>query len=269
MQLAQALRVEPREAGAARLDRRADPLQHASRRSHSSATPAGSGATSRSAGQRASASPSRSPARTPYVSAAAEASPISCSRPASGASATGPAASASRPPAATASSKRGIGRRRSRRTHVRTPVATARTDVQPDFRCVAVQAEVERGDPLSFSPHHARSRPRPSPARPGRGGCRRHPPHHAGGHRHLGNLHGRPALPDRLRRQLGERRRRGGQSRPGPTPSRSRSSPRPSTTASPGSRRRCSRARPALPATCSRSRTAAPSATSPCAETRR
>ena len=48
-----------------RLDRRADALQRASSRSHASATPAGSGATSRSVGQRASASPSRRPARTP------------------------------------------------------------------------------------------------------------------------------------------------------------------------------------------------------------
>ena len=52
-------------------------------------------------------SPSRSPARTPCASAAAEASPISGSRPGSGASATGPRASSARPPAATERAKRG------------------------------------------------------------------------------------------------------------------------------------------------------------------
>ena len=83
------------------------PSSAASTRSHWSATPAGSGETSFSAGQRASASPSRSPARTPWASAAAEASPISGSRPGSGASATGPRASSARPPAATERAKRG------------------------------------------------------------------------------------------------------------------------------------------------------------------
>ena len=54
-------------------------------------TASGSGGTSRSSGQRDSASPSRMPAITPKASAGAEASPTICSRPASGASATGSA----------------------------------------------------------------------------------------------------------------------------------------------------------------------------------
>jgi hypothetical protein len=52
-----------------------------SSRSCASATPAGSGGTSRRPGQRASASPRRIPARTPNASAAAEASPTTGSRP--------------------------------------------------------------------------------------------------------------------------------------------------------------------------------------------
>ena len=105
---AQAARLENHACpgGRTRRPRRCPPGAR-SAASHASATPAGSGGTSRSVGQRASASPSRSPARTPKASAAAEASPMRCSRPGSGASATGPAASTSRPPAATASSKRG------------------------------------------------------------------------------------------------------------------------------------------------------------------
>ena len=83
------------------------PSSAVSTRSHWSATPAGSGETSFRVGQRASASPSRSPARTPWASAAAEASPISGSRPGSGASATGPRANSARPPAATERAKRG------------------------------------------------------------------------------------------------------------------------------------------------------------------
>ena len=65
VQRADPARGEPGGAGRAGLDRGADPLERAQCASQASATPAGSGATSRSVGQRASASPSRSPARRP------------------------------------------------------------------------------------------------------------------------------------------------------------------------------------------------------------
>ena len=63
-------------------------------------TPSGSGATSRSPGQRDIASPSRMPRTIPYASAGAETSPTTCSRPASGASAAGSESSARRSPSA-------------------------------------------------------------------------------------------------------------------------------------------------------------------------
>jgi hypothetical protein len=74
---------------------------------HRERAPSGSGGTSLSAGQRASASPSRMPRTTPNASAGADTSPTICSRPASGASAAGSERSALRSPRAASSSKRG------------------------------------------------------------------------------------------------------------------------------------------------------------------
>ena len=97
-----------KKAAPARSDSGAAPIP--SRRSstsfHRPRTASGSGGTSRSSGQRASASPTRIPGATPNASAGADTSPTSCSRPASGARAAGSAISARLSPRAANSGKR-------------------------------------------------------------------------------------------------------------------------------------------------------------------
>src|SRR2546423_56533 len=92
-----------------RSDSHAAPIRssRSSARRHSDLTPSGSGDTSRSSGQRASASPTRIPCTTPNASAAGDTSPTTCRRPASGASATGSPMSSRRPSRAATSANRG------------------------------------------------------------------------------------------------------------------------------------------------------------------
>ena len=97
-----------KKASPGRSDSTAAPIPSSlsSSRSQRSATPTGSDGTSRSEGQRASASERGIPASTPSASAAAETSPTTCLPPERGASAT---ASSGRPPGwATRSEKRGM-----------------------------------------------------------------------------------------------------------------------------------------------------------------
>ena len=74
----QPVRVEAHEPRTLGLDRRPDRLQPHEQPLPASATPAGSGGTSVSRGQRASASPSRIPGWTPNASAASDTSPTCC-----------------------------------------------------------------------------------------------------------------------------------------------------------------------------------------------